>query len=577
MKSSVIMVFKRDAQIYATEVERKEGEDVLYVNYLPAPFVPSLAKQGFVMAKTMGLLIDFPNVSRMVFVQQRNYHYPSEQVFMLAEIARLINYWIKQEVILSPERLSLMGDASEMYEEASYWISLMKEDPVACYRETGHRIDEIKEQKGDEISGQMMHYMHFLDKVRDMLEKTKLIQKVINSSLDSLGGRSVYESIFVPDVLPNFTFTRLVAQLPEDAELVDQYEIKEEFETITVTILKLKNDAKYFYHIMPPEYSLGEDHYLLLYLARQVMIKHQPKADEFTDTEKTRQVFYNVARDLLSELSRSKGIALTHRELHKLSIILVRHTIGFGLLEVLLLDNKIQDIVVNAPIAQNPIFIKHQNYEECVTNIIPSYEDGDSWAAKLRLQSGRPLDEANPILDSDLAFGKIRARIAAVSHPLSPSGLAYALRRHRDNPWTLPLFVENKMLNSFAAGLLSFMIDGSRTLLVAGTRSSGKCVDGNTLIQLSDGSIKKIKDLVGDFKQNISDGEIYNPKISLVSSLDNMKISSKRISNVWRRSSPDRVMKIRTKSGKEIITTKEHPFFVYSSGLKNTRADELEI
>jgi len=30
------------------------------------------------------------------------------------------------------------------------------------------------------------------------------------------------------------------------------------------------------------------------------------------------------------------------------------------------------------------------------------------------------------------------------------------------------------MINSFAAGLLSFMIDGSRTLLVAGTRSSGK-------------------------------------------------------------------------------------------------------
>jgi hypothetical protein len=30
------------------------------------------------------------------------------------------------------------------------------------------------------------------------------------------------------------------------------------------------------------------------------------------------------------------------------------------------------------------------------------------------------------------------------------------------------------MINSFAAGLLSFLVDGSRTLLVAGTRSSGK-------------------------------------------------------------------------------------------------------
>ncbi|MEM3091375.1 MAG: ATPase, T2SS/T4P/T4SS family, partial [Candidatus Pacearchaeota archaeon] len=58
--------------------------------------------------------------------------------------------------------------------------------------------------------------------------------------------------------------------------------------------------------------------------------------------------------------------------------------------------------------------------------------------------------------------------------PLSPDGLAYAIRRHREDPWTLPLFVQNKMLNPLAAGLLSFLIDGSRTLLVAGTRSSGK-------------------------------------------------------------------------------------------------------
>jgi hypothetical protein len=52
--------------------------------------------------------------------------------------------------------------------------------------------------------------------------------------------------------------------------------------------------------------------------------------------------------------------------------------------------------------------------------------------------------------------------------------LAYAIRRHREEPWTLPLFVKNRMINNFAAGLMSFLVDGSRTLLVAGTRSSGK-------------------------------------------------------------------------------------------------------
>ena len=177
---------------------------------------------------------------------------------------------------------------------------------------------------------------------------------------------------------------------------------------------------------------------------------------------------------MITELAKPKKISLSNRELTKLAKILVRHTIGFGLIEILLMDSKLQDVVLNAPINQNSIFVRHEKYEECATNIIPSYEDADSWAAKLRLQSGRALDEANPVLDTDLVFDKARARVAAITFPLSPSGLAYAFRRHRDNPWTLPLYINNKMINTLSAGLLSFIIDGARTVLVAGTRSSGK-------------------------------------------------------------------------------------------------------
>jgi type IV secretory pathway ATPase VirB11/archaellum biosynthesis ATPase len=88
--------------------------------------------------------------------------------------------------------------------------------------------------------------------------------------------------------------------------------------------------------------------------------------------------------------------------------------------------------------------------------------------------SGRPLDEANPVLDTDMVLDKVRARVAIIQEPLSPHGLAYAFRRHREDPWTLPLFVKNRMIDSFGAGLLSFLVDGSRTMLVAGTRSAGK-------------------------------------------------------------------------------------------------------
>ena len=225
---------------------------------------------------------------------------------------------------------------------------------------------------------------------------------------------------------------------------------------------------------MPPEYALSEEHHLLLNLGKGVLLEYQPKSEEFVDSEKVRSLFFNVARDLLSELSVNKNIPLNYRELNSLARILVRQTIGFGLVEVLLFDDKLQDIFLNSPIGQNYVFVRHAKYGDCVTNILPSYEDADSWASKLRLQSGRPLDEANPILDTDIFFGNIRARVAAIQRPLSPTGIAYALRRHREEPWTLPLFIENKMINSFTAGLMSFIVDGNRTMLIAGTRSSGK-------------------------------------------------------------------------------------------------------
>lgn len=463
------MLFKQNAPLYSVEVERREGETILYVNYLGASFVPSLADSPEVMARTVDALIENSNISRVVFVQQRNFHYPYDQVALLTEIAGLYTHLMRQENVLSPQRLALVSNAPGLYEKIASFMGLLRQDPISCYLDISRNIKRMREDGSD------VQVVRFFERIRDLLERTKLISKIVPiAETLGFGDRSVYNSIFRPDILPNFTFTRLVAQLPEGAEFVHQYSVPSDGEEITVTILKRAQDTAYFYHIMPPEYNLSEEHHLLLNLGRQVLIEHQPKAEEFTDPERTRSVFFNVARDLLNELAQTKHINLAYSELQKLAAILVRQTIGFGLIEVLLMDDKLQDIFLNAPLAQNPVFIRHATFGECVTNVIPSYEDAESWAAKLRLQSGRPLDEANPILDTDLYYGKVRARVAAIQRPLSPQGIAYAIRRPRDDPWTLPLFIHNKMINPFAAGLLSFLIDGSRTLLIAGTRSSGK-------------------------------------------------------------------------------------------------------
>jgi len=475
------MKFKRDAKVYSYEIHREGGEDIVYVNYMGAGFVPSLSEYPEVMERTVDILIENPHVSRIVYVQQKNYNYDFKETTMLLEIAQLYVYFLRQEKILSREKIAGSYEQffAQRYNDLFSFLFLLKQDPILAYNELKKIIIEAKiflERVSAEYKTDQANYVNFLERILILFEKTKLIQEVIPYMNNyKRGDREIYHRIFKPDIIPNFTFTRLVEDLPDDAEIIDQYKIfHNDYDFSLVTILRQKDESKFLYHLNPPENSLSEEHNMLLNLARGVLIEHQPRAEEFTDTERTRQVFLNISKDLLRDLAASKGIRLSYDDLNMLSIILVRHTIGFGLIEVLLQDKKLQDITLNAPISQTNIFLRHQDYDECFTNIMPSQEDVDSWAAKFRMISGRPLDEANPILDTQLEIGNLRARIAIIQEPLSPDGLAYSIRRHREEPWTLPLFIKNKMINPFTAGLLSFLIDGSRTILVAGTRSSGK-------------------------------------------------------------------------------------------------------
>jgi len=467
-------------KLYSFEVRREGGEDILYINYIGAPYVPSIADYPEVMERVIDSLIENPNVSRIILSQQKNYNYDLKETGILLEIAQLYIYLSKQEKILSQDKLASSNGRffSQRYNEVFPFLLLLRRDAISAYFELKKVILQSKILLGKlepQYKNDQENYTRFLERILLLLEKTKMIQEVF-PYLDNYkkGDREIYNKVFKPDVIPNFTFTRLIYDIPSDAEIIDQYEIGEGSDISTVTILKMKGESKMIYHLNPPENSLEENQNLLLNLARGVLIVHQPKAEEFTDTERIRQVFFNISKDLLQDLAQAKKINLNYPDLTKLSSILVRQTIGFGLLEVLLQDGKLQDIMLNAPIPLTNIFVNHQDFDECVTNILPSQADIDSWAAKFRMTSGRPLDEANPILDTQLEVGKMRARIAVIQGPLSPDGLAFAVRKHREDPWTLPLFIKNRMINSFTAGLFSFLIDGARTLLVAGTRGSGK-------------------------------------------------------------------------------------------------------
>ena len=129
------MQFEKEEALYSTEVKREGGEDVLYINYMRAPYVPSVAEYQEVMERTIDSLIENPNVSRIVFVQQKNYNYDFRETSYLLELAQLYTYLLKQEKILSQERLVTSNGEffAKRYNEVFSFLYLLKKDPFAAY------------------------------------------------------------------------------------------------------------------------------------------------------------------------------------------------------------------------------------------------------------------------------------------------------------------------------------------------------------------------------------------------------------------------------------------------------------
>ena len=444
------------------------------------------------MSTTIDKLIEVKNATKMVFHQKRDYEYDNIQTAMLGEVAKLYNSLLRQKNLFSYTALGFdpahPADAQRRYVEVQLLIlQLLKSDPIGVYVELKRiiRRERIKLEKAIDPSGILgqQRYLQLLNYLFELLEKIKIIQ-VAKPHLAGykVGDRDIYRKIFSPLIKPDFMFTKLMSAFPPEGFELESYTTEDNTE---VTIFELPDTIQYLYHVIPPEFKLSEEKYDILDLARKIMAEHKPTKAEFVDPERMRQVFENVGHDLIEELADYKGIKLRDREIDELTKILVRYTVGFGLIEILLQDEKMQDITINSPMGRTPMFIVHQDYGDCMTNIIPTVPEAESWASKLRMISGRPLDEANPILDTELILPMARARVAVISPPLDPFGLAYAFRRHRAKPWTLPLFIKNRMLTPMAAGILSFLIDGSRTILVTGTRSSGKTsLLGGMLIEI---------------------------------------------------------------------------------------------
>ncbi len=359
------------------------------------------------------------------------------------------------------------------YKQILLIINKSKIDPFNSYLE----LKKLYKNNNNKNSFCIKCEKRYKEILKEILSKTDIQKSLKESDIDP---EFFYRNYIRPYIRPGFIDSYIKLEPPPDAVFLKTYEVKTaKRRPMNVTHYTLKTRPEKLYFVVPSEYELPQKELFLLEKVRKYLSKHRPKDASFMDAETAREYFYKLAKKIIAEFIEKEKIELSINRIEYLSDVFSRYTAGFGIIEDLLLDNNIQDVYVNAPVVNNPLHIVVDG-EEFTSNIFLSEGDIDALSSRFRTLSGRAFSEASPVLDMDLK--SYHTRVAAISNPLTPKGVAFALRRHRKKPWTLAHFIKNKMISAEAAGFLGFLIDGQASLLIAGSRGAGKTSLLNSLI-----------------------------------------------------------------------------------------------
>ena len=456
-------------------VKTEGGKKRLVMDYRGSPYGADLAQYAQVMQDVIDKLRE-ADVDEIVLSEYYERVYDAEQTLWLKEISEVVSEF-EAEGVWSPRHLSKDQRSKTLSQRHDAVLSIfntLRGDPFKAYLMI---ISEMKAQMQrmqalpPEEQEDLKLYLATLEYMRDKLENTKLLRKM-KEYLQQLGSiptdRGIYHSFFEAAIKPSFIGSQIFFTETEKLELVDQYEVL----GTKVYIYRHPDKVESFYFINPPEYSLPPEKYFLLEKTKEVVAAHRPENVEFFDITQARRYFKKVYVATIGDLAAQNNIALSQEEREELAEIVARYTIGYGILEIILSDRRITDVYIDSPLGMKPIYLVHSKYGQCQTNILFSSEEARSIVSRFRALSGRPFDEAHPILDFDLP--DLQTRVAVIGKPLALDGTAFAFRLHKDTPWTLAQFVDVKMMDSYTAGMLSFFVDAQASQLIVGSRGSGK-------------------------------------------------------------------------------------------------------
>lgn len=177
-------------------------------------------------------------------------------------------------------------------------------------------------------------------------------------------------------------------------------------------------------------------------------------------------------------------------ELHKLSFLSSINILNIKKLFPLLIDDYIEEIFLDQP--HDKIYLNHQIYGRCRTEISFNLEEIERIKTFLRLYSRERLDIIHPSVKSVIKNKYFYCRFSIDISPLQLNGFCLDIRKLNKNIFSIPDLIFYQTLSSEIASFLYFCILKRINLTVTGETDTGKTTLINAFDLLTPKEFRKI-------------------------------------------------------------------------------------
>jgi flagellar protein FlaI len=264
-----------------------------------------------------------------------------------------------------------------------------------------------------------------------------------------------------------------IRPIPENYRVLERYPIREGVAEVVIASHSSRTiEPEYF----ATEVQLSPEEILLLEKLKDILSK-ELEPPRIGEEEEARKILLNTAEKLIKKYGKAFG-KFDEKSKEKIFYYLDRDMTGFGPLNVLMEDYKIEDISCDG--LNVPVYVWHRDYESIPTNIVfTDREVLDDFIIQLAHKSEKHVSSAFPILDA-MIYGKHRLA-ATFREEISPRGSTFTIRKFREKPFAITELIASNVLSPEMAAYFWVLIENKANILVAGATGSGKTTSLNAL------------------------------------------------------------------------------------------------